>query len=123
MFSCIHVQARTIPKIRHEIKDSGLSDRQMAKNFGIKLATVAKWIKRDDVQDRSHRAHTLHATLSTAQKAIVLGLGQSLYFPLDNLLFITRQYWVFKHIYADMTERSGVDFLPRLRVASPIKIS
>jgi transposase InsO family protein len=134
-----------------------------------------------------------------AQEAIVLALRQSLYLPLDDLIFITRQYinpdvsrsgiarllkredmsrledvipkteretivpkktfkdyelgflhidikylpqmpdetsrrylfvtidratrWVFMHIYADMTEQSSVDFLRRLKLASPIKMS
>ena len=102
MSSRIHPQARTTPKIRQEIKDSGLSDRQAAKVFNITRATAKKWLKRDDVQDRSHRAHTLHTTLSAAQEAIVLTLRQSLYLPLDDLLFITRQY-----INADVS-RSGI---------------
>jgi transposase InsO family protein len=151
------------------------------------------------VQDRSHRAHTLHTTLSGTQEAIVLSLRQSLYLPLDDLLYITRQYinpdvsrsgiarllkregmarledvipttegetvsakktfkdyepgfvhidikylpqmpdetsrrylfvaidratrWVFLHIYGDMTDHSSVDFLRRLKLASPIKIT
>ena len=101
MSSRIHPQARTTPKIRQEIKDSGLSDREAAKVFGITRATAAKWLKRDDVQDRSHRAHTLHTTLSVPQEAIVLALRQSLYLPLDDLLFVTRQ-----HINPDVS-RSG----------------
>src|SRR5471030_842859 len=92
MSTRIHPQARTTPKIRQEIKDSGLSDRQAAKVFNITRATAAKWINRDDVQDRSHRAHTLHTTLSVVQEAIVLSLRQTLYLPLDDLLYITRQY-------------------------------
>jgi hypothetical protein len=55
-------------------------------------ATAAKWLKRDDVQDRSHRAHALHTTLTATQEAVVLSLRQTLYLPLDDLLFITRQY-------------------------------
>ena len=31
--------------------------------------------------------------------------------------------WVFMHIYGDTTEASNVDFLRRLKLASPIKIS
>jgi hypothetical protein len=89
MSSRIHPQARTTPKIRQEIKDSGLSDCQAAKVFSITRATAAKWIKRDDVQDRSHRAHTLHTTLSAAQELVVLSLRQTLYLPLDDLLYIT----------------------------------
>jgi transposase InsO family protein len=199
MSSRIHPQARTTPKIRQEIKDSGLSSREAAKVFNVTRATAKKWLGRDDVQDRSHRVHTLHTTLSAAQEAIVLALRQSLYLPLDDLLFITKQYinadvsrsgiarllkregmarledvipkaegetiapkktfkdyepgfvhidikylpqmpdetsrrylfvaidratrWVFMHIYSDMTETSSVDFLRRLKLASPIKIS
>ena len=78
------------PKIRQEIKNSGLSDRQAAKVFNISRATARKWLKREDVQDRSHRSHTLHTTLSAAQENIVLALRQSPYLPLDGLLFITR---------------------------------
>jgi predicted XRE-type DNA-binding protein len=79
MSSRIHPQARTTPKIRQEIKDSSLSDRQAAEVFNITRATAKKWLTRDDVQDRSHRAHTLHTTLSAAQETIVLALRQSLY--------------------------------------------
>jgi hypothetical protein len=86
MSSRIHPQARATPKIRQEIKDSGLSSREAAKVFNITRATAQKWLGRDDVQDRSHRAHTLHTTLSQAQEAIVLALRQSLYLPLDDLL-------------------------------------
>jgi len=102
MSNTIHPQARTTPEIRQEIKDSGLSEREAAKVFNITRATAAKWLKRDDVQDRSHRAHTLHTTLSAGQEAIVLSLRQTLYLPLDDLLYITRQY-----INADVS-RSGL---------------
>jgi transposase InsO family protein len=180
-------------------QDSGLSSREAARVFNVTRATAKKWLGRDDVQDRSHRVHTLQTTLSAAQEAIVLALRQSLYLPLDDLLFITKQYinadvsrsgiarllkregmarledvipkaegetiapkktfkdyepgfihidikylpqmpdetsrrylfvaidratrWVFMHIYSDMTETSSVDFLRRLKLASPIKIS
>ncbi|MEG0880378.1 MAG: hypothetical protein RSE46_01850 [Janthinobacterium sp.] len=69
MSARIHPQARIIPKIRQEIKDSGLSHREAAKVFNITRATAAKWLKRDDVQDRSHRTHTLHTTLSATHCA------------------------------------------------------
>ena len=46
--------------------------REAAKVFGITRATDAKWLKRDDMQERPHRAHTLHTTLTTAQEASVL---------------------------------------------------
>ena len=55
--------------------------------------------------------HTRHTTLSAVQEAIVLALRQSLYLPLDDLLFITKQY-----IDADVS-RSGMarleDVIPK----------
>ena len=42
MSSRIHPQARTTPKIRQEIKDSGLSDHEAAEVFNITRATAAK---------------------------------------------------------------------------------
>jgi hypothetical protein len=69
-----------------------VSERVAAKVFNISRATASKWLKRDDIQDRSHRAHTLRTTLSATQEAVVLSLRQSLYLPLDDLLYIARQY-------------------------------
>ena len=199
MITRIHPQARTTPKIRQEIKDSGLSDRQAAKVFNITRATAAKWLGREDTQDRSHRALTQKATLTPPQEAVVLSLRETLYLPLDDLLYITKQYinsevsrsgiarllkrhgmskladvipvsdeeatppkktfksyepgflhidikylpqmadessrrylfvaidratrWVFLHTYADMSGANSVDFLRRLKLASPIKIT
>jgi transposase len=102
MSNRIHPQARTTPKIRQEIEDSGLSDRQAARVFNITHATASKWLKRDDVQDLSHRAHTQHTTLTATQEAIVLSLRGTLYLPLDDLLYIARQY-----INAEVS-RSGI---------------
>jgi transposase len=84
MSSLIHPQPRTTPKIRQEIKDSGLSSREAARVFNITRATAQKWLGRDNVQDRCPRTHTLHTPLSAAQEAIVLALRQSLYLPLDD---------------------------------------
>ena len=83
----------TTPKIRQKIKHSGLSSRVAAKVSNITRATAQKWLERDDVQDRSHRIHRLRATLSQAQETIVLALRQSLYLPLDNLLFAAKHYF------------------------------
>jgi hypothetical protein len=60
-------------------KTLGLSDREAAKVFNITRATAAKWLKHDDAQDRSCRAHKLHTNLSEGQEAIVISLHQTLY--------------------------------------------
>lgn len=98
----IHPQARTTPKVRQEIMDSGLSERAVAKAYNISRGTARKWMGRDDPQDRSHRALTRQTTLNPLQEAIVLYLRQALYFTLDDLLFVTKAY-----INADVS-RSGL---------------
>jgi hypothetical protein len=55
-------------------------------------ATIIKWQRRKDVEGRSHRAHTLHTTLSAAQELIVVELRRLLELHLDDLLVVTRRF-------------------------------
>ncbi|MCS6786748.1 MAG: IS481 family transposase, partial [Thiobacillaceae bacterium] len=70
----LHKKARTTPAIRQEIRTSTLSERKLAKKYGITRSSVRKWKQREDVHDRSHRPHHLATTLSAAQEAIVVEL-------------------------------------------------
>ncbi len=88
----LHSQARTTPAIRREIQASTLSDRQLARKHGLARATVRKWRARTSVEDASHRPHTLHTTLTSAQEAIVVYLRQQLLLPLDDLVVITGSF-------------------------------
>src|SRR5512137_660532 len=99
----LHNQARTTPAVRREIQASTLSDRQLARKHGLTRATVRKWRRRNAVEDASHRPHTLHTTLSSAQEAIVVYLRQQLLLPLDDLLVVTREF-----LNPDVS-RSGLD--------------
>jgi len=75
--------------VRKEIKDFGRSDRQAAQVVNITRATARKWIKRDDVQDRSHRtAHNVECGARGCRPdATPVTLP-----ALDGLLFLRRQY-------------------------------
>ena len=42
------------------INESGLSERETAGLFNITGATAAKWLRRDNVQNRTYRDNTLH---------------------------------------------------------------
>ena len=100
----LHKNARTTPAVRQEIQDSGLGERALAKKHNISRATARKWKKRrDSTADGSHRPHTLHATLSPAQEAIVVELRRTLLLPLDDLVAVTREF-----IHPDVS-RSGLD--------------
>jgi len=66
MTQSLHSQARTTHRIREEIRNSDLSQAELARRYGVSRLTIAKWQKRESVEDKSHRPDTLHTTLSAA---------------------------------------------------------
>jgi hypothetical protein len=68
----IHPMTRTAPQIRAEIRTSPLSRREKARRYNVSRATIRKWEKRDDVQDRSHRPRHMATSLTEAQEIILL---------------------------------------------------
>ena len=88
----LHKRARTTPAIREELRQSTLSERTLAQQYNISRETVRKWKNRDSVEDRSHRPHVLHATLSSSEEAVVVELRKTLFLPLDDLLVVVREF-------------------------------
>lgn len=116
----LHKNARTTPAIREEIRQSSLSERELAQRYGISRPTVRKWKQRESPADASHCPHTLATTLTPAQEAIVVYLRNALRLPLDDLLVVTREF-----LNPDVS-RSGLDRCLRrhgvgsLRAMSPV---
>ena len=102
-----HPMARTTPRTRAEIHDSAASVAELAQAYNISSSTARKWRNRDDLLDRSHKAHQLHTTLSPAQELIVMEIRRLCLLPLDDLVAVTKQF-----INADAS-RSGVSRLLR----------
>ena len=88
----LHSNARTTPKTREEISQSNLSVKELMIRYSLSKSTVLKWRKRQEFEDRSHRPHTLHTTLSTAQEWIVCELRRLLLLPLDDLVQVTHRF-------------------------------
>ena len=103
MIIALHKNARTTPAIRAEIAASELPAQALAQRYGITEATVYKWKKRTDHQDRSHTAHQLQTTLTPAQEMVVVHLRKTLLLPLDDLLAVTREF------LCPSVSRSGLD--------------
>jgi len=61
----IHKNATTTPAVRKMIQESDLSERKLAKKFGISRGTVRRWKYRDSVEDKSHRPHRMRTTLTS----------------------------------------------------------
>ena len=88
----IHKNATTTPAVRKMIQESDLSERKLAKKFGISRSTVRRWKKRDSVEDKSHRPHRMRTTLTPEQEIIVVELRKTLLLPLDDLLAVVREF-------------------------------
>jgi transposase InsO family protein len=111
----LHKNARTTPAIRCELRESKRSQRALAEQYNLSRGTVRKWQQRKDTQDRSHRPHTLHATLSPVQELVVVALRQTLLLPLDDLLAVAREF------INPLVSRSGLDRCLRRHGVSNLK--
>jgi hypothetical protein len=78
--------------IREEIRTSKLPQSVLAKLYNVSRLTIRKWQNRDSAEDKSHRPHTMHTTLTDAQEAIVIALRTTLLLPTDDLLAVTREF-------------------------------
>ena len=88
-----HKNARTTPAIRRErqAQPPSVTDQELAERYTLHRHTVAKWRKREHTEEVSHRPHTWHTTLRSAQEAWVLALRETLLRPLDDWLAVTRE--------------------------------
>jgi transposase len=122
MSHTLHSLAGTTPKTQAEIRalrEAG-SQRERMKRYSVSKATIIKWQRREDVEDRSHRAHTLHTTLSAAQELTVVELRRLLELPLDDLLVVTRRFInseVSRSGLNRLLQREGLGSLRALRAA------
>ena len=92
MMLSLHKNAATTPAIRRRISQSAETVAVLASRYSISEDTVRKWKKRDNFEDRSHTAHRLQTTLTSAQEIVVIELRRMLLLPLDDLLAITREF-------------------------------
>ena len=111
----LHKNATTTPAIRKFIQESDLSERKLAKKFGISRSTVRRWKKRDSVEDKSHRPHRMKTTLTPEQETIVVELRKTLLLSLDDLLNVVREF------INPKVSRSGLDRCLRRHGVSNLK--
>lgn len=88
MGQVLHGSATTTEAIRRAIQDSQASLRALAKRYGINPKTVAKWRKRDTLQDLPTGPKAPHSTaLSLEEEAIIVAFRRHTLLPLDDCLY------------------------------------
>src|SRR5471030_1659594 len=91
MTQALHSRARTTHLIREEIKNSTLSQAELARLYNVSRQTIRKWQDRDSVDDVSHRPNTMRTTLTPEQELVVVELRRTLLLPTDDLLSVTHE--------------------------------
>ncbi len=92
MTQALHSQARTTHLIREEIKNSTLSQAELARRYNLTRHTIRKWQNRDTSEDKSHCPNKMYTTLSPEQELIVVALRTTLLLPTDDLLTVVREF-------------------------------
>jgi transposase len=87
----LHANATTTPRVRRYIQQSDKSDRILAQELGISVATVRRWRQRQDVTDRHTVPKTTRKVLTDEQSLLINWLRQKLQLPLDELLVVVNQ--------------------------------
>jgi transcriptional regulator with XRE-family HTH domain len=92
MTQALHSQARTTHLIRQEIKNSKLSQAELARLYNVTRQTIRKWQDRETTLDGSHCLKTMNTTLTPEQELIVVELRKTLLLATDDLLSVTREF-------------------------------
>ena len=89
----LHKNAKLTPAQRRYIQENpdGLSVTDLARKFGVSRHTIYKWLKREDVEDRSCAPIKVHRALDEVQQAVVALLRERLNLSGDDILRIVRK--------------------------------
>ena len=122
MILSLHKNATTTPANRAKIAASEEPAAVLATRYGVTLDTVYRWRGRTSFEDRSHTAHQLATTLTSAQEAVAVELRRMLLLPLDDLLAVKREFLnpdVSRSGLDRCLRRHGVSNLNALRLKTP----
>lgn len=85
MANILHSNAKTTPKIRQEIAESGLSIAKLAKKYNLNPKTVVKWKNRSDFVDKKAGPAKPKSSLSEREQAIICEFRRVTKLPLDDV--------------------------------------
>lgn len=92
MGQILHANARTTQATRREIRESQESLIQAAQRFRVNPKTIAKWRKRESVNDLPMGPKTIKSTvLSGAEEEVIVALRKLTQLPLDDLLYTLQE--------------------------------
>ena len=86
-----HANAKTTQHQRNLIKQSKQKAKELAKNLGVSVTTVAKWKKRDDVKDKSSRPENIKTAVPLTLYPMIEMLRKNWFCDIDIIWQALRQ--------------------------------
>jgi transposase InsO family protein len=117
-------RATTTEAVRRAIQSSQASLRTLAQQYGINPKTVAKWKKREHVQDAAMGPKETHSTvLSAEEEAVIVAFRKHTLLPLDDCLYALQE--TIPHLTRSSLhrclQRHGISRLPEVTDRPPKK--
>lgn len=124
MGQVLHGSATTTETVRRAIQDSQKSLRVLARRYGINAKTVAKWKKREIVEDRKTGPRDPRSTvLSREEEAVIVAFRRHTLLPLDDCLYALQA--TIPHLTRSSLhrclQRHGISRLPEVEGDKPTK--
>lgn len=124
MGQVLHGSATTTAAVRRAIQNSQESIRSLASHYGINPKTVAKWKKRQSVNDLpTGPRDACSSVLSVEQEAIIIAFRRHTLLPLDDCLYALQA--TIPHLSRSSLhrclQRHGISRLPEIEGEKPAK--
>ena len=85
MLQVYHPNAVTNIHIRRQIKESPLTNFQLAQIFNTSPTTISKWKNRETYQDKSSRPHKITYALNELEENLVVSIKKTTWLSLDEV--------------------------------------
>ena len=124
MGQILHGSAKTTHAVRALIQRSKASNAALSRELGINVKTVAKWRKRDSVQDAAMGPKEANSTvLSIEEEAVIVAFRRHTLLPLDDGLYALQP--TIPHLTRSSPhrclQRHGISRLPEVEGDKPKK--
>ena len=106
-----HPTAVTNVHIRRQIKESSLTNFQLAQTFHTSPATISKWKNRETCQDKSSRPHKIVYALNELEESLVVSVRKTTWLPLDEVWEMPVSY-THLDVYKRQTSSKNTWILP-----------
>ncbi|WP_150297369.1 IS481 family transposase, partial [Salipiger aestuarii] len=124
MGQILHGSAKTTHAVRAFIQRSKASNASLSRELGLNVKTVAKWRKRESVQDAAMGPKEVHSTvLSIEEEAVIVAFRRHTLLPLDDCLYALQP--TIPHLTRSSLhrclQRHGISRLPEVEGDKPKK--